>query len=385
MSQTYRIKNTFVEHPGVDESRAALRRSNSWSASSSSQSLQTNDESSDSVHSRSGLPFRSDVPNSSAGRTIERALFVNDSDSSQSRQAASSEAEIEREEVDTELEQEVPSERQRVKQLPPKPKSNDPLVARHEARKCIPCVQLVITKSCSVGSTCTYCHLDHGGPLVQRPSKEIRKRCKQAVLKVEVRHEGNEEERIAAMQELLCHQNPFMRNYIVKILGNDEDGEERGASSSQAQARDPAASSSAVSNSEAVPSASHSGQTLSTRPAVPSASHSGQTLSTRPARAPPPPPPPPQQSDQSVAKALPSGASSSGQTLSTRPLPLIQPPQMMFATQGGNDGYPVGYRTPGYQACEPDRPGRKQKPTAKGSQQSGKGRDHNQKGGQLSL
>lgn len=215
MSQDYGLKHTFVEYADPDESRASLRRSDSWSLSSSSQTYE--EESSESQ------PFQSGER--SSGHTIERTVFLNDTDSSQSRPAPSSEDDDEAEdnlelaaamaeavlEVETDLE--VPSERGLVP---------DALQAKHDSRKCVPCVNIVLHKQCSLGSDCDYCHLNHDGPLTQRPSKEIRKRCKQAVMKVDARYRHSEQDRTTALQEVLSQQNPFMRNYIVKILGSEE-------------------------------------------------------------------------------------------------------------------------------------------------------------------
>ncbi len=38
---------------------------------------------------------------------------------------------------------------------------------RHEARKCIPCVALIVTKDCTLGAQCRFCHFSHEENLKQ--------------------------------------------------------------------------------------------------------------------------------------------------------------------------------------------------------------------------
>lgn len=188
MAHTYRSRNTFLE-VGLDGERLQERRSQSWSDSRST--------------SRSSTDFSQFHPGS---------LHSESSELENGNGGPAAEAE-----------QTVPEER-RMQDWPigaPDYYTDYNLspAALHAQRKCIPCASMEVTKTCSAGDGCRFCHISHEDHKVQRPSKEIRSQCKKTLLELQKRYKDNDEERIEAIQQLLNTQSPYVRKYTVKLLG----------------------------------------------------------------------------------------------------------------------------------------------------------------------
>eukprot|EP00930_Biecheleria_cincta_P006511 TRINITY_DN107532_c0_g1_i1.p1 TRINITY_DN107532_c0_g1~~TRINITY_DN107532_c0_g1_i1.p1 ORF type:complete len:299 (+),score=37.19 TRINITY_DN107532_c0_g1_i1:34-930(+) len=194
-ASAWRVKNTSIESAAEDHANG-ITRSESWIGNGSCSSA-----SSMSRH---------------AARDHEAAV---------QRSAEKQKAERDDQSA-SEVEQVMSSDRGAAAEGPPSTQSADPMTSRHDTNKCVPCVQLVLGNACSHGNSCSFCHLSHQGPLLQRPSKELRKRCKILLMRAAQRHPGDEESRIAAIQELLSRQNNFMRNYTIKILMHEDGGAE---------------------------------------------------------------------------------------------------------------------------------------------------------------
>eukprot|EP00930_Biecheleria_cincta_P003407 TRINITY_DN104341_c0_g1_i1.p1 TRINITY_DN104341_c0_g1~~TRINITY_DN104341_c0_g1_i1.p1 ORF type:complete len:255 (+),score=27.89 TRINITY_DN104341_c0_g1_i1:185-949(+) len=94
------------------------------------------------------------------------------------------------------------------------------LVHRHELRRCIPCIELQLNQHCRNGRDCRFCHLPHDDNLVkeQRPTKEMRARCKKSICKCIEQHKSDNEQLIGELQRLVARQSPFLRHYTFKTL-----------------------------------------------------------------------------------------------------------------------------------------------------------------------
>eukprot|EP00930_Biecheleria_cincta_P085588 TRINITY_DN74969_c0_g1_i1.p1 TRINITY_DN74969_c0_g1~~TRINITY_DN74969_c0_g1_i1.p1 ORF type:complete len:450 (-),score=68.70 TRINITY_DN74969_c0_g1_i1:181-1530(-) len=141
--------------------------------------------------------------------------------------------------------------------------SEDGAEARHANRKCIPCVALIVTRACTRGDGCQYCHFSHEDNMnrEQRPTKEMRIRCKQAIYSCIDGRSHDQQHTLDELQNLVATQAPFSRNYTVKLL-RDSEWLETGDTSAFRTATSAAASSSssrpAASSSTSQPAASTS-------------------------------------------------------------------------------------------------------------------------------
>lgn len=95
---------------------------------------------------------------------------------------------------------------------------------RHTSRKCTPCVALIVTKHCQTGDHCQYCHFSHEDNMnrEQRPPKEMRIRCKQAIAARIEESRPDKSNMIARLQDLVASIAPFSRNYTVKLLRDSQ-------------------------------------------------------------------------------------------------------------------------------------------------------------------
>lgn len=117
--------------------------------------------------------------------------------------------------INVEAEQEVPLERQGQLTFESK-------FALHEARRCIPCALMEVKRYCKDGENCRFCHMSHDDHKMQRPGKEVRVQCKEALKELMDRNFDSEQDREAAIQSLLDRQSPFVRKYTHKLLGESK-------------------------------------------------------------------------------------------------------------------------------------------------------------------
>lgn len=91
-----------------------------------------------------------------------------------------------------------------------------------EARRCIPCALMEVKRYCKDGENCRFCHMSHDDHKMQRPGKEVRVQCKEALKELMDRNFDSEQDREAAIQSLLDRQSPFVRKYTHKLLGESK-------------------------------------------------------------------------------------------------------------------------------------------------------------------
>lgn len=135
----------------------------------------------------------------------------------------------------------------------------------HTARKCTPCVSLVVAKDCQLGRDCPYCHFSHEANLIkeQRPSKALRMKSKQAIEKCLKAGNPNKQNILEELQNHVVTQSPFARHYTVALLRDGQWLEIEDASRFQSATSTSSASSSwqatsalATSDSSSQPAAS---------------------------------------------------------------------------------------------------------------------------------
>lgn len=172
--------------PSQQMSQAGLQRSHSWSGSGSSSKGSSNSTKRDFF---------------SASHTKRALVAINDGGS------------------DDDLDAEVPAD---ASASHPEGQSQLPesVVHRHEVRRCIPCIELQVVKHCRKGRDCRFCHLPHDDSMVkeQRPTKEMRDRCKNSISKCIEQNKDNKQLMVEDLQKLVARQSPFLRHYTVKML-----------------------------------------------------------------------------------------------------------------------------------------------------------------------
>eukprot|EP00930_Biecheleria_cincta_P073963 TRINITY_DN6120_c0_g4_i1.p1 TRINITY_DN6120_c0_g4~~TRINITY_DN6120_c0_g4_i1.p1 ORF type:complete len:265 (-),score=46.56 TRINITY_DN6120_c0_g4_i1:134-901(-) len=193
MSQAYCVKNTFVEYDDDDDEDAdppRIQRSQSWSGTVSS-SMQSSDQTGSDCSSSGN----SDIPKTRAEGTESGMMAL-------------------------EAQQLIPQERKGDGDIDA---AALPGRHRHDDKRCIPCASMEVVGTCRDGSDCRFCHLSHADHKIQRPSKEIRLRCKRELKALMDRHQHSEQDKMVAIQHLLSQQTSYVRQYTYKLLGVSSD------------------------------------------------------------------------------------------------------------------------------------------------------------------
>ncbi|CAL1166878.1 unnamed protein product [Cladocopium goreaui] len=218
------VRNTFLEVQDEDEvnEKNALKRSNSWSASSSSSMSSAEDF----VHTLQ----------QQAGPGHMTNHFVWNNDSEVSSESAISGSTVPRSSLEDQLRQERMAQVQaKIRELT----QNDPLLsgegddmppadivyswsagsANHAAKKCTPCIHFTTKAGCKHGDACRFCHLEHTEDSKRgrhRPCKATRNQCKHLLWQMNDLYKDDPEQKRIAYQTL-AEQSPYMKSPSAKL------------------------------------------------------------------------------------------------------------------------------------------------------------------------
>jgi len=224
------VRNTFLEvqDEGEVNERNALRRSNSWSASSSS-SMSSASE--DFVHTLQ----------QAAGPGHMTNHFVWNDSSEVSSESGISGSTVPRSSLEDQLRQErVAQVQAKIRELT----QNDPLLSgeaddmspenivyswsagstNHAAKKCTPCIHFTTKTGCKHGESCRFCHLEHTEDTKRgrhRPCKATRNQCKQLLSQMNDLYKDDPEQKRIAYQTL-AEQSPYMKSLLKGVLDPEE-------------------------------------------------------------------------------------------------------------------------------------------------------------------
>eukprot|EP00930_Biecheleria_cincta_P061443 TRINITY_DN47013_c0_g1_i1.p1 TRINITY_DN47013_c0_g1~~TRINITY_DN47013_c0_g1_i1.p1 ORF type:complete len:357 (-),score=55.09 TRINITY_DN47013_c0_g1_i1:217-1287(-) len=230
MSQAYRVKNTFAEHPESDDEAPTMQRSNSWSGSTSTSALS---ETSEYRHSITGT-------NISHRRTAVDRCALDDSQQSGIQNSARDQAAVAQGPVEENgknddrhvvfesdsLAGSASASSEAVPEAASSPLAsasrNGAAPQLHARMHCTPCLRFILQEPCKDGKGCKLCHLDHAGEkLRQRPSKVVRAECKRAIQKVLDSH-SDKDARLDQLQPLVQPHNPFIRRLLIQKIADYE-------------------------------------------------------------------------------------------------------------------------------------------------------------------
>eukprot|EP00435_Cladocopium_sp_Y103_P041204 s156_g11.t1 len=223
------VRNTFLEVQDEDEvnEKNALKRSNSWSASSSSSMSSAEDF----VHTLQ----------QQAGPGHMTNHFVWNNDSEVSSESAISGSTVPRSSLEDQLRQERMAQVQaKIRELT----QNDPMLsgegddmppadivyswsagsANHAAKKCTPCIHFTTKAGCKHGDACRFCHLEHTEDSKRgrhRPCKATRNQCKHLLSQMNDLYKDDPEQKRIAYQTL-AEQSPYMKSLLKGVLDPEE-------------------------------------------------------------------------------------------------------------------------------------------------------------------
>jgi len=229
------VRNTFLEvqdQNDLDE-KQLLKRSNSWSASSSSD-----------VDPSSVEDFFISQP---AHHRPEHVVWQDSSETTSESAASTAHGKpFMDEQVRMEKVAAVQAKIRELTQSDPMLSDDGPPPeitygwsqgsANHESGKCTPCIHFTTRAGCKHAEACRFCHLEHGEDARRgrhRPCKATRNQCKQLLAQMNELYQDDPEQKRQAYIKL-SQQSPYMKSLLKGVLESEEPVEETPAAASSA-------------------------------------------------------------------------------------------------------------------------------------------------------
>lgn len=217
------VRNTFLEVQDQDDldHKQMLKRSNSWSASSSSD-----------VDPSSVDDFL--VPQQPQLRP-EHVVWHDSSETTSESAASTAHGRVSMEEK-IRMEK-VAAVQAKIRELT----QSDPMLgedgpppeivygwsqgsANHDNGKCTPCIHFTTRAGCKHAEACRFCHLEHGEDARRgrhRPCKATRNQCKQLLAQMNDLYKDDPEQKQQAYLKL-AQQSPYMKSLLKGVLDSED-------------------------------------------------------------------------------------------------------------------------------------------------------------------